>query len=80
MQRILDRLTVILRDMFDDDSLVASPSLGAGDVGGWDSLAHVRLMIKVQREFKVSFAAGEISALKNVGDLAALVERKTASG
>jgi acyl carrier protein len=31
----------------------------------WDSLNHVRLIVTVEREFKVRFTAAEVSALKN---------------
>ncbi len=73
---IYDRLTEVLRDVFDDDSLVATPSLTAGQVDGWDSFAHLRLMLSVEQAFEVDFAASEISSLKNVGELAALIQQK----
>jgi acyl carrier protein len=69
-------LTEILRDVFDDDTLVATPELTAADVPGWDSFAHLRVIFSVEKRYGISFAAAQISALKNVGDLAALVEAK----
>ena len=45
----------------------------ADDVDGWDSLAHVRLMLTVERSFGVKFTAAEIGRMKNVGDLVALL-------
>jgi acyl carrier protein len=63
-------------DVFDDDDLVAKPELSARDVDGWDSLAHVRFMLAVEREFGVKFTAGEISSFKTVGDLAAAIEAR----
>lgn len=73
-----DRLTAILRDVFDDDSIAATPELTADDVEGWDSMAHLRVMFSVEEAFGVKFAASEISGLKNVGELAGLIESKTA--
>jgi acyl carrier protein len=67
-----------MRDVFDDDDLVATPTLTAAQVEGWDSLTHVRLMLAVQRAFKVKFAAAELSSFKNVGDLARLIALKAA--
>jgi acyl carrier protein len=75
--QIKSKLTLVLRDVFDDDSLVATPELTAGDVDEWDSLSHVRLMLTVEREFSVKFAASEITNLKNVGDLIKLIETKS---
>jgi len=65
-----------MRDVFDDDSLVATPELTAGQVDGWDSFSHLRLMLSIERFFGVDFAASEISSLKNVGELAALFGSK----
>jgi len=75
-----DRLTPLLRDVFDDDNLVASPDLTASKVDGWDSLGNVRLFIEIERAFAVRFSATDITSLKNVGELAALIEKKTHDG
>jgi acyl carrier protein len=73
---IYQKLTSVLRDVFDDDELVATPDLTAHKVTGWDSLGNVRFFVELEREFAVRFSASEISSLKNVGQLAALIERK----
>jgi acyl carrier protein len=77
MDQIYEALTDILVDNFDDDEIVATPELTAGDVSGWDSLAHVRLMLQVEREFGIKFTATEISSFKCVGDLARSIAAKT---
>lgn len=74
---IYPRLTEIMRDIFDDDELVAHPELTADKVREWDSLTHLRLMLTVQKSFGVKFSAGEIGRLKNVGELAELIRAKT---
>lgn len=73
-----ERLTQVLRDIFDNEALVVTPELTARAVEGWDSLSNVRLFIELERVFSVRFGATEISSLKNVGQLAELVERKLA--
>ena len=73
-----DRLTQVLRDVFDNVELVATPELTARSVKGWDSLGHVRLFVELERVFGFRFNATEISSLKNVGQLAELIERKIA--
>lgn len=75
---IYARLTNILRDVFDDDGLVAKPDLTAEDVDEWDSLSHLRLIMTVQKAFGVKFSASETGKLKNVGELADLVRAKAA--
>ena len=76
MSALRDQLQGIFRDLFDDDTIVLSDSTSAKDVAGWDSLKNVRLMVRVEKEFKIRFGTGEVVGLNNVGDLVALIEKK----
>jgi acyl carrier protein len=69
-------LTKVFQDVFDDD-VELRPDLAAKDVEGWDSLTHIRLMLTVEKAFKVKFSTSEIGALKNVGDLVRLLAKRT---
>lgn len=71
-----DKLTRVLRDVFDNEDLVATPDLTARKIDGWDSLGNVRLFVEIERAFGIRFNATEMSSLKNVGQLAELIERK----
>jgi acyl carrier protein len=50
----------------------------AGMVPGWDSLRHARIIMAVEESFGIRFRTLEVIRLKNVGELQALVDRKTA--
>lgn len=78
LDAIYTRLTEILREQFDDDTIVARENLTADEVDGWDSFAHLRLMLTVEESFRVKFSASQISSFKNVGDLAKLIDSKVA--
>jgi acyl carrier protein len=71
-----EKLTAIFRDVFDEDDLSLTPETTADDVDGWDSLTHIRLVLAVSKAFGVKFSASEIGNLKNVGEFAALIEKK----
>ncbi|HEY0975603.1 MAG TPA: acyl carrier protein [Solimonas sp.] len=73
---IYEQLTTIMRDLFDNDGLVVTPELTAKEVEGWDSLAHIRLILLVEKTFKIKFSASQINNLKNVGELVALIQSK----
>lgn len=73
---IMEQLAEIMRDVFDDDSIVASDSMTAKDVIGWDSLGHVRLMVAIEEHFTIHFTTAEISEMRNVGELKALIAAK----
>lgn len=70
-------LTDILRDTFDNDDLVATPTMTAAQVEGWDSMGNVRLFLSIEQEFGVRFNASEIGGIKNVGELVTLLQQKT---
>jgi acyl carrier protein len=72
------RLTEVLRDVFDNDDVTAMPDLTAAQVEGWDSMGNVRLYLAVEMAFGVRFGSGEIVGMKNVGELARLIEQKRA--
>lgn len=74
---VYERLTPIFREVFADDELVVRPELTASDVPDWDSMTHVRLILSVEREFRIRFPAADVSNLNNVGDLVALISRRT---
>jgi len=73
---ILSRITDVVRDQLDDDDITLTQTTEANKIDGWDSLAHVRIMIAVEEEFGVRFQTSEITSLKNVGGLVALVRSK----
>ncbi|HZU09370.1 MAG TPA: acyl carrier protein [Pseudacidobacterium sp.] len=76
MNNLIEKLTDIFREVFDDDSIVLRNELTADDVENWDSLTHINLIVAIEKEFKIRFTTGEVSGLKNVGDLISLVSRK----
>jgi acyl carrier protein len=75
----LERINAVFRDVLDDDDIRLGRATTAGDVPGWDSLAHVRLILAVEKAFGVKFSAAQVTKLKNVGDLVDVVEAKTGS-
>ncbi len=76
-RQIYERLTQIFLDVFDEDSIEITPDLSAKDVDGWDSLAHIRLLLTIERAFKIKFSTSEIGKLETVGDLVALIQART---
>jgi acyl carrier protein len=82
MADVRERLQDILRDVFDDPAIVLTDEMTAADIDGWDSLAHINLIIAVERKLGVKFATAEISRMKqpgqNVGSFLRLIEAKIA--
>ena len=76
---IYDQLTAILRDTFDDDTLVVTPTLAAADVPEWDSFNHINLIVAIESRFKIKFQTAELEELHTVGHLADLIAKKLAA-
>lgn len=77
-QEIYKRLTGILQDVFDDDTLVATPELTAHDVKDWDSVNHITLVVAIEEEFHIKFKTAELEKMKNVGQMVEHIESKLA--
>jgi len=75
--QIYARLAEIFEDVFDEDSIKLTPDLSAKDVDGWDSLTHIRLILTIEKAFKIKFSTSEIGKLENVGDLVALIKARS---
>jgi acyl carrier protein len=78
-QAIYDQLTAILRDLFDDENLVATPTLTAAEVPEWDSFNHINLIVAVETKFGVKFHTAELESIHNIGHLAELIQTKLAA-
>lgn len=71
---ILHKVTAVVQDQLDLDTLQLADDTLASDVEGWDSLAHVRIMIAVEQAFGIRFQTSQITGIASVGELIALVE------
>lgn len=73
---IMEKLTGIFRNVFDDEDIVIGPETTANDIDGWDSLSHINLIVAVETMFSIRFTQKELLTFKNVGDLHNSIERK----
>ncbi len=78
MSDTLSKVTEVFCDVFDDDEIELEPETTAEDVDAWDSLMHVTLMLNLEKAFGIRFASSEVAGLKNIGELVALIDSKTA--
>ena len=48
-------LVEVFRDVFDDDSITIGPETTAADIEGWDSQAHVSLIVATEMRWESGF-------------------------
>jgi acyl carrier protein len=75
---ILDQLTEIFRQLFDDDSIILTRDTTAQDIAEWDSFNHINIIVAVEARFKIKFQTAETEELKNVGHFVDLIKQKMA--
>ena len=72
---IYARLESVFEDVF-DEKIKLTPTTTADDVDDWDSLSHITLIAAVEDEFGMKFKMKEVSSMKNVGEMAAIVAER----
>jgi acyl carrier protein len=70
---IAARLTEVFHEVFDDDSIMLHREMTASDIEGWDSMAHLRLILSIEQRFGVRLPSTKIAGLTNVGDMMDLI-------
>jgi acyl carrier protein len=73
---VIEPLTDIFREVFDDEEITLSREMTANDVDGWDSLSHVNLIVTIEARFSIRFSQKELLTFKNVGDLIDSIQSK----
>ena len=68
-----ERLTKVFREVFEDNSLEIQDDHGPEDIPGWDSLAHVNLLVSIETEFNIRLSTAEMASLERVGDIKGLI-------
>ena len=73
---IIPRLNEVFRDVFGDDSISVTPSTTSVDIDDWDSIEHINLVDAVENEFGMRFKMREVSGMKNVGEMIAIISER----
>ena len=55
-----------------------SEELTAGDIPEWDSIAHVNLLMAIEREFSVAFDVTDAVDIESIADLQEIVKKYVA--
>jgi acyl carrier protein len=64
-----EELEELVRALFNDDEIVLEDDAAWSEIPGWDSLAHVNLVVSVEETFGVEFDEEELGTFTTVGAL-----------
>ena len=73
-EELFEQLNEVFQDVFDDDSITVDETTTANDIDDWDSLEHINLINAVEQKFGIKFDMGQIVTMKNVGEMANIIE------
>ncbi len=76
MDDIYSNLLIIFTKVLKDENIELLPETTADDINGWDSLTNIRILVTIESEFNIKFNAGEVSDLKNIGELVESIKNK----
>ena len=76
---VLSNVQDIFRDIFDEKDLIIENGTTSNDIEDWDSLNHIGIISAAEKEFRIKFALGELSTLKDVGSMVDLIIEKLKS-
>lgn len=74
----LGSVVKLVRQNTGDNNVEITAATTARDVKGWDSLAHIRIILDVEEQFGIRLRAGEVARLNCVGDLLDMIVIKKA--
>ncbi|MDB5438422.1 MAG: hypothetical protein JWM33_849 [Caulobacteraceae bacterium] len=79
-QSVLAQITPLMRDLFDEYLGPITLQTTAEDIPQWDSLAHIQLIVLVEKLAGIRFSTLEIERFRRLGDLVEMVDRKQGNG
>ncbi|MFW5669378.1 MAG: acyl carrier protein [Acetivibrio ethanolgignens] len=75
-EKIYELLNEVFRDVFDDEDIEVTAEMTADDIEDWDSLEHINLVVAVEQCFKMKFTMGEVTSMKNVGEMVEIIKER----
>lgn len=74
LEEIFEGLNEVFRDVFDDEDITVNENTTSNDIEDWDSLEHINLIVAVEKKFGMKFSMGEVTTMKNVGEMAEIIK------
>jgi acyl carrier protein len=66
---ILEKINAVFNDITDNQNIVFTEETKASDIEEWDSLSHIQMVVKLEKDLNIRFTAKEIQGWKNIGEM-----------
>ena len=68
-QEVLKQVNDIFIDVLENNDIKINDQTTANDIEEWDSLAHIHLIVAIERKFDIRFTSKEMQSWDNVGEM-----------
>lgn len=76
-EEVFAKVDEVFQDVFDDENIHVNDETTADDIEDWDSLEHINLVVAVENAFGMKFTMGEVTGMKNVGEMVDIILERT---
>ena len=77
-QEIIEKITPIFQEVFNDDELEVNIELNSEDIEEWSSLTQTIMLTKIEELFGIVFKLREVAEMDNVEAIVSMIEEKIA--
>jgi len=68
-QEVLIKVEELFREVFKDSTISIREGTSAGDINQWNSLNHVLLIDRIEKEFNIKFSLPDMLEMNTVRDI-----------
>ena len=75
-QKILTEIQSIVHKVINDEKIFLKMDSIASEINGWDSLAHIRILVSIEKLYSIKFNLSEMQNLKDISEFVRLIKQK----
>lgn len=72
---VMAAVEAVIRDEFPSFKGIVTPETTAMDVDGWDSLAHIGVIMRLERVLEVDIDPESSLSFQNIGELVSYIDK-----
>ena len=72
----MSEIQSIVRTVVNDNTIIVKMDSKATNVKGWDSLAHIRILVSVEKRYSIKFSLSEMQNIKDISAFVEAIKRK----
>jgi acyl carrier protein len=74
---IINEISKIINKIIKNKDILLTEKTKAIDIDGYDSLIHIKLIVSIEKKFKIRFNTSDINNFANFGDIIKIVQTLT---